>query len=441
LKIYKIFFLLVFIFFSCDKTEINIPQSSSQFSLDFVKTYGGTKNDAAQSVVKTQDGGFIVLGYTQSSDNDISDKLSESYDYWVLKFDANSELEWNKTFGGSDDDRGRDIIQTTDGSYIITGFSRSSDGDITDNAGSYDFWTLKIDGNGAIIWEKSFGFSGTDQSYTIKETSDGGFLLAGTIDVTASGGLGNSKTSRKHAGGDYWLVKIDANGNKLWSRYYGGNFTDVIYDVEETANGDFILVGSSDSQDTDITNNRGSYDFWVVKINSVGTKIWQNNYGGTQIDEAFSITKTPENNFLIAGNSRSSDDQVSVNNGSSDIWILQINSDGELLWEKNYGGSSFENARQIIPSLNGGFYVAGSSRSSDIDLEKNNGNKDAWVFKINSSGDLEWQKSIGGSDLEEGNSITELNNGNLIIVGESWSSDADISENKGFSDALIIKLK
>lgn len=430
------------LFFSCDKKDVFITNENANNApeINFVKTLGGSKNDVAQAIIATKNNGYVVLGHTQSADFDITNKTNDSFDFWLLKFDENDSLQWSKTFGGTDDDRGRDLLQTNDNGFIITGFSRSSDGDVSKNNGNYDFWTVKLDVNGNIIWEKSFGFSGSDQAYTIKETRDNGFLLGGSLDVSASGGQGNSSKS-KHAGGDFWLIKIDENGNKLWSRFYGGLFTDSLFDIEETDNGDYILVGSSDSADTDVSSNIGSYDFWILKVDKNGTKIWDKNFGGTQADEAFSIVKANNNQFLIVGNSRSSNVNVSENIGSSDVWLIKIDADGNLIWEKNFGGSNFEIANKIIKNNQNNYTIVGSSRSADFDVSKNKGNKDIWLLNINENGKIYWEKSIGGSELDEANSVIETKNNNLIIVGETWSSDFEIKENKGFSDALIIQIK
>ena len=425
---------------SCDKKDVFGNTVNKIPAISTISTFGGSKNDVAQAIINTNDGGYAILGHTQSSDFDINTKTNDSFDFWVLKFDSNHELEWSKTFGGSDDDRGTNLVQTNDNGFLITGFSRSSDGDISENAGNYDFWVAKLDVTGQLIWEKSFGYTGADQSYAIKKIANGGYLLGGSLDVTASGGQGNSK-SQKHAGGDFWLIKIDENGNNLWSKYFGGQFTDILYDIEETDSGDFILVGSSDSDDADISNNIGSYDFWVLKVDKDGSKIWEKNFGGSQADEAFSIVKTSNNQFLIAGNSRSSDVNVSVTMGSSDIWLIKIDSDGNLLWEKSFGGSSFEIAKKIIKNNNQEYYIVGSSRSSDIGVLTNQGNKDVWIISVNENGTINWQKSMGGTELDEANSVIETNKNEIIVAGETWSFNGDISENKGFSDALIIKIK
>ncbi|WP_439130169.1 hypothetical protein [Polaribacter sp.] len=431
-------FLLLLLLVSCSKNDVFKTTQNNPLTLNFVTTFGGSKNDVAQKIINTNDKGYAILGHSQSTDFDIKNKTNESFDYWLLKFDAEHTLEWSKTFGGTDDDRGRDLVQTNDNGFLITGFSRSSDGDVSTNNGNYDFWTVKLNESGAILWEKSFGFLGSDQAYTLKKTSDNGFLIGGSLDVSASGGQGNAKS--QHAGGDFWLIKIDANGNKIWSRYYGGLFTDSLYDLVETDNGNFILVGSSDSSDTDISNNIGSYDFWVVKIDKNGAKIWEKNFGGSQPDEAFAIEKTNNNEFLIAGNTRSTDVNVTENAGSSDIWLIKINADGELLWEKTYGGSNFEIAKNIKKSKQGGFYIVGSSRSADFDVTKNEGNKDVWIIKIDENGTLLSENSIGGSELDEANDVIETENNGIILVGESWSNDKEIPENKGFSDVLIINL-
>lgn len=427
---------------SCDSSENIQPTENQSVEVEEVLTIGGAKNESAQSVVNTPDGGYAVLGYTQSMDGDISNKTDTSFDYWLLKFDASGQQQWQKVYGGSDDDRGEDLITTNDGGYAILGSSKSNDGDVSNNSGSNDFWVAKLDASGTIIWEKSFGYVGADSAFSIIQTQDNGFLLSGVLDVSASDGAGNNRMNmERHAGGDYWVIKIDAMGDLQWSRYFGGTFTDTAYDSVQTQDGNFLIMGSSDSDDVDINNNKGTYDFWVVKLNNTGTLLWEKSFGGTEIDEARAITTTADGNFFIAGDSRSNDIDLSTNNGAADVWIIKINSDGDLLWEKTFGGSSFDGVKAIYKTQNNEFLVAGNSRSSDGNLTKNNGQNDAWIFKINAQGNVMWQKTIGGNDVDLLMGITELNNGSIVGVGNTNSSDIDISENKGFSDVLIIKAK
>jgi len=404
-----------------------------------VSTFGGSKNESGQRVVSTTDGGYAILGFTQSMDGDITDKQDDSYDYWVLKFNAESELEWQKTYGGSGGDKGFGIIQTQDGGYALIGSSFSNDQDVSQNNGAEDFWVVKLDALGVLSWEQSYGYSGVDSGLSIIQTNDGGYFISGVLDVTASGGEGNSK-GIQHAGGDYWGVKLSAAGVIEWSKYYGGFFTDTPYSAVQTDDNGFILVGSSDSVDTDISNNIGDYDFWVVKISETGNLEWEKSFGGTEIDEARAIIKTPDGNYVIAGDTRSFNTDVSSNNGLADVWIIKITPNGTLLWENTIGGSSFDVARDITITQDGGFLLAGSSRSSNGDITRNNGQNDALVVQVNSQGQLEWQKTIGGNNIDFAYSVAELNNNTIIVVGESSSSDQDITENKGFTDLLHIKI-
>lgn len=405
-----------------------------------ITTIGGTNNDAFTTVEKTADGGFIAAGYTQSNNLDITDKSNTSFDFFISKFSSDNQLEWQKTFGGSDDDRAADIIETKNGEFAILGYSKSNDFDVSTNAGSQDFWFIKLSSSGILISEKSFGYLGLDYGTTLLETKDNGFLITGVLDVTASNGQGNAKTTAvKHAGGDYWAIKTDNSGNLLWSRYFGGSFTDTPLGVVETDANNFIIVGSSDSNDFNISDNKGTYDFWVVKISNSGNLIWEKSFGGSEIDEARAITTTNDGNFIIVGDTRSNDKNVSTNNGAADIWVLKISTDGNLIWEKTIGATNFDVARAITKTKDNGFLIAGSSRSLDNGFE-NKGQNDALIIKINNTGELLWQQTFGGSKIDFLYDITVLNNTSIIAVGESNSFDKDIPENKGFIDALIIKL-
>ncbi|PQB03063.1 hypothetical protein BST83_17155 [Polaribacter filamentus] len=434
---------IIVLFFLCncskDKVETNPDVFINSGQISNVKTFGGSKNDALNSIVKTTDGGYVVLGYTQSNDFETNSKSDESFDFWVMRFSSDDELLWNKTFGSSGDDRSADIIATNDGGFALLGYSSKADKDVSLNAGSQDFWIFKITGEGIRLWEKSFGFLGSDKGISLIQTSDNGYLVTGVLDVSASGGQGNSKTA-KHAGGDIWALKLAPNGNLQWSKYFGGSFTDTPFGVVETLNNEFIIAASSDSKDFNISNNKGGYDFWVLKITFEGTLIWEKNFGGSEIDEPRAIVATDDGNFIIVGDTRSSDIDVSFNNGAADLWMIKINTNGTLIWEKTIGGTSFDVARSISKTQDNGFVIAGSSRSSNLGFI-NQGQNDAWILKVNSFGEIEWQKTVGGSEIDFLYDAVELQNKTIIAVGESNSANGDVKENKGFSDALIIKIK
>ncbi len=305
---------VIFLFIHCSKDEGTESPATNSNKIEFIKTFGGSKNDVLQSVVKTSDGGYVTLGYTQSNDGDILTKNNEDFAFWLMKFAADDTLLWSKTYGGTNDDRGTDIITTDDGGFALLGYSKSADGDVTLNAGAQDFWILKISNTGAILWQKTFGYAGADTGTALLQTQDNGFLVTGVLDVSASNGQGNSK-SAKHAGGDIWALKLASNGSLEWSKYFGGSFTDTPFGIVETSNNEYIIAASSDSKDFNISNNKGSYDFWILKVASDGILVWEKSFGGSEIDEPRAISATNDGNFIIVGDTRSSDKDISSNNG------------------------------------------------------------------------------------------------------------------------------
>ena len=430
---------VIFLFIHCSKDEETESPATNSNKIEFIKTFGGSKNDVLQSVVKTSDGGYATLGYTQSNDGDILNKNNEDFDFWLMKFAADDTLLWSKTYGGTNDDRGTDIITTNDGGFALLGYSKSADGDVTLNAGAQDFWILKISNTGAILWQKTFGYAGADTGTALLQTQDNGFLVTGVLDVSASNGQGNSK-SAKHAGGDIWALKLASNGSLEWSKYFGGSFTDTPFGVVETSNNEYIIAASSDSKDFNISNNKGSYDFWILKVASDGILVWEKSFGGSEIDEPRAISATNDGNFIIVGDTRSSDKDISNNNGGADLWMLKISTNGILIWEKTIGATSFDVARSISKTDDHGFIIAGNSRSSDAGFT-NQGQNDAWILKVDINGNVLWKKFIGGSENDLLFDVVQLNNQSIIAIGESTSVNGDIIENKGFSDALIIKIK
>jgi hypothetical protein len=450
--------LIVAFLFSCSSDDgtpseetNNLDTTGFQGEIDWLQTLGGSQEDTAQDIALTSDGGYAIVGFTESINGDITDHISEQNDYWVARIDTDGNLLWSKTYGGTADDRGEAIKATSDGGFIITGYSRSNDEDVTTNDGFYDQWIVKLDASGNIEWEKSFGFSGSDQSFDIIQTSDGGYFTTGFLDITASGGQGSfgkpnasngSFTNPEHGVGEYWCHKLDANGTITWSRYFGGTNNDRSYSTLETNDNNFIIAGSSESDDFDITDSQGSYDFWVVKLSNTGDLIWQQSYGGTGIEIGYDIAKTSDGNYIVVGDTRSADGDISNFKGSADFWVIKVSdTDGSLLWERTYGGSDFESARAITALQAGGFAIVGSTKSNSGDVNSNYGQNDFWVIKIGDNGNLLWEKNFGGSQLDIAHGILETTDEKLIVAGNTQSADGDISINKGIKDALVIKIK
>jgi len=410
--------------------------------LVWVKTFGGSEVDQAVAVVESNDGGFVVLGSTNSNDGDVDDRASiDEYDYWVIKVNSNGEKQWSKSYGGTNDETATNIQKTSDGGYIISGYSRSNDGDVSGNEGFHDYWILKIDSGGNKQWDKNYGFSGSDKAFSVIQTKDGGYFATGFLDVNESGGQGNDNRAI-HSLGDYWGIKMDANGDRIWRRYFGGSHVDESKDVVQTSDDGFLLIGVSESSDFDITDARGGNDMWIVKVSSYGDLLWQKSFGGSEIDFGYAVTPTNDGNFIIVGDTRSSDQDVSTSYGNADIWAVKFNgSNGGLIWEKSYGGGAFDSARGITRLSDGTYLITGNTRSENGDISNNYGLNDAWVIIINDDGDLLLEKTIGGTNLDFANQAVETSNNQLIIVGNTESSDDDISLNKGKKDFVIIKMK
>lgn len=446
-------FLIVLSLFSCKKDDTPVePEFPSGFSgeIEWINTFGGSEEDDAFSVARSADGGYAVFGFTQSNDGDVSRKTTTDSDYWLLKLSAEGEPLWNKTYGGSDDDRGQKIIATNDGGYAVLGFSKSNDQDVSENSGFHDYWMAKLSANGALQWEKSFGYPGSDRGHSLIQTQDGGYFLVGFLDVTASNGQGNDPpgdgrsakpANTLHGVGEFWGIKLDASGNKEWSHYYGGTNNDRTFGVLQTDDGGFLMVGHSESDDFDITDPQGSYDVWIVRTDNVGNLLWQKNFGGSGIEIGYAVTETPEGNFIVVGDTRSSDKDISNPLGNADFWAIKFKPSGEMIWEKTYGGSDFESARSIVGMPEGNFLIVGSSQSSGMDVSENKGRNDIWAIIIDPSGNLKWERSFGGSEMDVANEVVVIDEKQVLLVGSSQSSDGDIPENKGSKDFVVLKLK
>lgn len=441
-------FFLTILLFACAKEEsvglLEETQTTFLGEVEWIKTIGGTGEETAQAIISTNDGGYAILGCTNSIDGDIVGKSIPVNDYLLLKFDGLGNLEWNKTYGGSKDDRGQSLVQTKDGGFALTGYAMSDDGDASVNNGFHDNWVLKVDALGNLEWEKSFGFSGHDHSYDIVEAQDGGLFFTGFLDITSARADGNtekSNTLTRHGVGEFWGTKIDATGGLQWRGYFGGTNNDRSHAVVEAEDGGFVMTGFSESNDFDISSTQGSYDFWMVKVDGNGNLLWERSFGGSGIDIAYDIAKTVDGGYIITGNTFSADGDISKTNGASDVWLVKINEDGSMVWERTYGGSGFDAAQAVVASKDGGYFVVGNSKSSDKDVNANYGENDIWLMKTDDVGNLVWQKSFGGSGLDFAFDILENIDGSIVLVGETSSDDFEDSTSKGKSDIIMIKLK
>ena len=402
-----------------------------------VQTFGGSLEDIAHGIKTTEDGGFVIIGNTLSTDGDFNTKTRSGSDIFLMKFDPTFQLEWTETYGGSEDDRGHDVVQLTDGGFAIIGYSMSDDGDASENKGQHDNWLLRTDSKGKLLWEKSFGFLGHDHAYSIITTQDGGLLFNGFLDVTSSGGLGSTSKGQRHGVGEFWVHKIDTSGNIQWRRYYGGTNNDRSYAAVETEEGNFVIVGTTESTDIDISAPRGDYDVWVIKIAANGTLLWERSFGGSEYEGSNAVWLDSKQVLHVFGNTFSTDKDISSPLGSSDFWLISVDQNGNLLFENTFGGTAFDLGRDLLIDKNNHFWLTGYSRSSDIDLSENYGDNDIVLLQLDQNKFPKQHFSLGGSGLDIAHAIVELPQGGILVVGSTESADGSFTGNRGNKDIFL----
>lgn len=327
---------------SATKKEFDVTEDISGFSDAWIlkinsagtklwdKTYGGSEGEGISAILPTPDNGFLLGGQTTSNDLDVTDGNNGGIDIWIIKINDAGVKQWDKTFGGSSEDRITSIIPASDGGYIVAGQTRSNDYDVTDgNNGGLDFWVIKIDDSGNEVWNKSLGSSGTDELFCIAPAHDGGYLLGGDAFISDF-----DVTDGNNGSGDILLIKIDANGVKQWDKTIGGSGPETVKSIKPLADGGYLLTGYTTSSDIDFTGGHYGtsdyYDSFVIKIDGQGNKIFDKTFGGTYDDRAHVIASSPDGGFLIGGTTNSNDHDItdgnnSVNISYSDIWIYKIN--------------------------------------------------------------------------------------------------------------------
>ncbi|MCL1877070.1 WD40 repeat domain-containing protein [Candidatus Saccharibacteria bacterium] len=407
--------------------------------LQWNKNFGGSSAENFESIILTSDGGYIAAGSSYSTDGDLTGLNKGSNDAIIVKYNPAGATEWNKNFGGSGDDRFYSIAQTPDGGYIVAGCSNSTNDDLTGlNKGSYDAIIVKYDSNGEIEWNKNFGGSSWDQFQSVAITSDGGYIATGFSRSTNGDLTGLNK-------GDYdaTIVKYDPSGVIEWNKNFGGSRVEYFYSIAQVSDGGYIATGFSNSTNGDLIGlNKGDYDATIVKYDPSGVIEWNKNFGGSDSDGFNSIAPTPDGGYIAVGNSESTNsDLTGLNKGGYDAIIAKYSSTGTLEWNKNFGGNYNDNFNSIAPTPDGGYIVAGRSYSTDGDLTGlNKGDRDAIIAKYSSTGTLEWNKNFGGSDSDEFFSIAPTPDGGYVAVGYSRSTDGDlIGLNKGSTDFIIVK--
>ncbi len=363
----------------------------------WAKTYGGTNDDHAYIAEKTADGGVIIAGSTSSFG-------AGSVDAWIVKLNAEGTVQWQKAYGGSGLDYTNFITQTSDGGYIAAGLTTSF------GAGGEDVWILKLNADGSIAWQKTYGGGANETAYYVQETFD----LQGNAEGYIAAGI-----TRSFDAGDWdgWILKLNTDGTISWQKTYGMAGSDHIISIQQTLDSGYIATGCTTSF------GAGNFDFWVLKLDPDGTIDWQKTYGGNHDESSMSLFQTNDSGYIV-----SSRFTRSFGAGGEDVWILKLNSDGSIGWQKTYGGISDEGATSIIQIADGRFIVAGVTNSFGA------GDFDFLLMQLNSDGTVAWQKTYGGVGYDSVVSIQQNLDGGYMATGHTISFGA------GNFDIWVLKL-
>ncbi|MCK4576547.1 T9SS type A sorting domain-containing protein [candidate division WOR-3 bacterium] len=351
----------------------------------WTRTYGGTLEDACESVKQTSDGGYILVGETRSFSSSLWS------DVWLIKTDSLGDTIWTKTYGKTGEELGYSVQQTLDGGYIITGYTGSY------GAGMVDIYLIKTDSLGDTIWTKTHGWYMDECSYSVKQTSDGGYIIVGD---TGSFGYFHAL-----------LVKTDSFGDTIWTKRYGAGY---FCSVQQTSDEGYILAGGKTS------NN---WDVYLTKTDSLGNSLWQKTYGGVEYDKGYSVQLTSDGGYIIAGLTGS------FGAGHWDVYLIKTDSIGDTLWTRTYGGTNFDKAWEVKQTIDGGYIIIGETQSFGP------GSRDVWLIKTDSNGDSLWARIYGGLEYDIGYSIQQTFDGGFIIGGKTASIGA------GLTDAWLLKIE
>lgn len=406
----------------------------AQPNIEWQKCLGGSGVDEGLQVKATTDGGYIVTGKTLSNDGDVSGNHGVS-DFWVVKLDSIGAIEWQKTYGGSNHDRSYSIDQTADGGYVVAGHTASNNGDVSGNHGDLDCWVLKLSNSGAIEWQKTLGGSDWDEAWSVRQTIDGGYILAGRTRSNDGDVSGN------HGAFDFWMVKMDGSGSIEWQRCLGGSADDIAYSVKQSMEGGYVVAGETASLNGDVTGLHGSTDFWVVKLDPEGAMEWQKTLGSTSLDRPNDIYPTHDGGYVVVGIASWNDGDVSGNHGGFDYWVVKLDELGKVNWQKSLGGSNEDYAQSVQQTSDGGYILAGSTPSTDGDVVGNDGGVDFWIVQLSPEGEIRWQKTLGGMQADRALSIQQSNDGGYIVAGYTQSTNnGDVSGFHGTQDYWVVKL-
>lgn len=409
--------------------------------MQWQQLYGGYDFDNGNAGIMATGSGYLFGSMSFSSDGDHHASSNGIADFWVIRTDDFGNLLWEQSYGGENIDILSDMIKSSKG-YILSGYSASWGMQVNGHHGSPsrpndDMWLVGIDTGGALLWSKTYGGSEQDRAFSMCKANDNGYMVAGYTN-SQNGDLTPIRDTQNF---DVWIVNINDTGGILWQKTYGDTGVEYTNCIISASNGGYIFAGFSTSNNGLFTGNHGSYDFWVVKIDDSGGMQWQKNFGGTKMDFVNSICQSSDGGYLIAGSTESNDGDITLLHGIMDMWLVKINKNGLVEWNKTYGGSKEQRASSAIATLDGGFIVTGWTTSTDgTVVGKTDNTDDCWVLKLDAGGNIQWQKIIGGQSNDFGIRIIQTPDSGYVITGTTYSKNDEFSHNQGLSDVWTIRL-
>ena len=384
--------------FGAGETDICLVKIDEFGTAEWNMTYGGPDYDFGRSLVATADGGYAIAGYTGYIG------AGELSDFWLIKTDAYGNEEWNQTYGGADQDKVASLVATADGGYAIAGTTHSSDYMFG------DFWLIKTDAYGNEEWNQTYGGIEGEWLYSMVEAQDGGYAMVGTWDLPIFGGSGWTNNS--------WLVKTDVDGNMEWNQTYeGGN----AHSLVATADGGYAIAST---RFYDSNGVGGWSDFWLIKTDEFGTVEWNKTYGGTDYDFGRSLVETSDGGYALAGYTG----YIGAG-GWSDFWLIKTDEFGTVDWNMTYGGSNEEKAFSLVEASDGGYALAGTTQFSDLDPHNvDNGIYNSWLVKADVDGNMEWKQTYGGEEIDEAYSLIEASDGGYVLAGYTSSYGVGVAD-------------
>ena len=416
-------------------------------SIAWQKSLGGSQDEKIESVFQTEDGGYIIGAYSNSYiSGDKTENTRGENDLWIVKVDPIGEIEWQRTIGGYEYDQLSVVRETPDGGYIVGAYSKTNvDGEKTvASYGDYDYWIIKLSELGQIEWQKVYGGYDIDVLGDIENTNDGGYIVVGG----SKSGISGNKTTENLGTYDYWVLKLNSAGNIEWEKAYGGSLSDRAWSVIQLSDGGYLIGGNSRSNSSvDKSENcLGSEDYWVLKVNAHGEIIWENTIGSTFYEYLGSLIERKNKNIVIGGYSRSvaGGDKIEGNVGVGDVWMVELDSLGTVINQNTIQGEGYENVTQTKETLDGGLILSCTS-DSGYGYDKNEtsrGINDFWVMKLDKDLNIRWQKTIGGSGADAFRALEATDDGGFLIAGGSLSGisgDKVINTNGGW-DIWLVKV-